>query len=199
MKLIAVGDCQTGHKDGYETKGYFWHDMIQDMLPDITILSRGSEMTGWHGWWNYWESYIVKEKPNVVVIFGGVYHFSYDDDPNEELRKMATNMSESAKKNGIILVFCSIQPFKDASFWTEKRQEHLDVFNKWLSEFCTTRGDVFIDAFKFLEEEPGSKKQKKEWTVETSFQINDNGQKALGEYITKRLKESFPEIQGGEK
>jgi len=203
MRIVALGDCNTGHKSKYGLPKriyHAWADILGYELPDFTLISRGVSGDSYQGMWLRWQEDVLDEIPDIVVVFGGISNFTGGSaDPNFtkhrglDIRESVRNMVYSAKGNGILIFLVSVQPFKNSKYWTEEKQGWENSFNKWMEDFSLSQGIVFINAYKYLEDPGNPGAIKKEFDAWSGYHLSLTGHDALGKFVTKHVMEVLNE------
>src|ERR1035437_4345986 len=96
---------------------------------------------------------VVNLKPKVVVILAGTNDIAGNTGPStiEMIEDNLASMADLAKANGIKVIMCSILPAYDYP-WKRglKPYEKIIVVNKWMKDFATTHGLIYLDFYSSL-------------------------------------------------
>jgi lysophospholipase L1-like esterase len=198
VKFVALGDCNTGHKEKYEGPEriyHAWADVAHYELQGSILISRGHSGDKWEGMWKRWKKDVLDENPDAVVVFGGINNFTDGkSDPNPIIQKIITNMVASAKENGIVILLVSMQPFGNSKFWTKEKNMWLKTLNEWMEDFSNIQGVIFVDAYKLLEDPERMDTIRDEFDAcifredgGAGFHLSIAGHKELGKLVAKYL------------
>ena len=102
---------------------------------------------------------VVHLKPAAVVILAGTNDIAGNTGPTTQqmIEDNYTSMAEIAKQNGIKVVFASILP-AFAYPWKPEIQpvERIRELNKWLQDFCSRNGYVYLDYYSSMADAKGA-------------------------------------------
>ena len=102
---------------------------------------------------------VVHLKPAAVVILAGTNDIAGNTGPSTQqmIEDNYTSMAEIAKQNGIKVVFASITP-AFAYPWRPGIQpvERIRELNKWLEDFCSRNGYVYLDYYSSMVDAQGA-------------------------------------------
>jgi lysophospholipase L1-like esterase len=102
---------------------------------------------------------VVRLRPAAVVILAGTNDVAGNTGPSTEqmIEDNFTSMAEIAKQNGIKVVLASITPAYAYPWKPEvKPVERIRALNKWLQDFCSTNGFVYLDYFSSMADAKGA-------------------------------------------
>ena len=106
---------------------------------------------------------VIDLKPAAVVIFAGTNDIAGNtgDMTPEQTEGNLTSMAELARANGIRVVLCSILPAFDFP-WKPGREPAPKVvaLNKWIKDYATSHGDVYVDFYSAMVDERGGLPEK---------------------------------------
>ena len=102
---------------------------------------------------------VVHLHPAAVVILAGTNDIAGNTGPSTQqmIEDNYTSMAEIAKQNGIKVVFASILP-AFAYPWKPEIQpvERIRELNKWLQDFCSRNGYVYLDYYSSMADAKGA-------------------------------------------
>ncbi len=102
---------------------------------------------------------VVHLKPAAVVILAGTNDIAGNTGPSTQqmIEDNYTSMAEIAKQNGIKVVFASITP-AFAYPWKPGIEpvERIHELNKWLQDFCSANGCVYLDYYSAMADAKGA-------------------------------------------
>jgi lysophospholipase L1-like esterase len=102
---------------------------------------------------------VVHLKPAAVVILAGTNDIAGNTGPTTQkmIEDNYTSMAEIAKQNGIKVVFASITP-AFAYPWKPGVEpvERIRELNKWLQDFCSANGCVYLDYYGAMADAKGA-------------------------------------------
>jgi lysophospholipase L1-like esterase len=102
---------------------------------------------------------VVQLHPAAVVILAGTNDIAGNTGPSTQqmIEDNYTSMAEIAKQNGIKVVFASITP-AFAYPWKPGIQpvERIRELNKWLQDFCSRNGCVYLDYYSSMVDANGA-------------------------------------------
>jgi lysophospholipase L1-like esterase len=102
---------------------------------------------------------VVHLHPAAVVILAGTNDIAGNTGPSTQqmIEDNYTSMAEIAKQNGIKVVFASITP-AFAYPWKPEVQpvERIRELNKWLQDFCSANGCVYLDYYSSMTDAKGA-------------------------------------------
>jgi lysophospholipase L1-like esterase len=102
---------------------------------------------------------VVHLHPAAVVILAGTNDIAGNTGPSTEqmIEDNFTSMAEIAKQNGIKVVLASITPAY-AYPWKPEVQpvERIRALNKWLQDFCSSHGFVYLDYYSSMADAKGA-------------------------------------------
>jgi lysophospholipase L1-like esterase len=102
---------------------------------------------------------VVHLHPAVVVILAGTNDVAGNTGPATEqmIEDNFTSMAEIAKQNGIKVVLASITPASEYPWKPEvKPVERIRALNKWLQDFCSSNGFVYLDYYSSMADAKGA-------------------------------------------
>jgi lysophospholipase L1-like esterase len=102
---------------------------------------------------------VVHLHPAVVVILAGTNDVAGNTGPATEqmIEDNFTSMAEIAKQNGIKVVLASITPAYEYPWKPEvKPVERIRALNKWLQDFCSSNGFVYLDYYSSMADAKGA-------------------------------------------
>jgi lysophospholipase L1-like esterase len=102
---------------------------------------------------------VVHLHPAVVVILAGDNDIAGNTGPSTQqmIQDNYTSMAEIAKQNGIKVVFASLTPVFTYP-WRPRVQpvERIRELNKWLQDFCSRNGFVYLDYYSSMADGQGA-------------------------------------------
>jgi len=102
---------------------------------------------------------VVHLHPAAVVILAGTNDIAGNTGPatQQMIEDNFTSMAEIAKQNGIKVVLASITPAY-AYPWKPEVQpvERIRAINKWLQDFCSSNGFVYLDYYSAMADAKGA-------------------------------------------
>ena len=102
---------------------------------------------------------VVAHKPKAVVILAGTNDIggNIGPVPNEVIQNNLAAMADLAKANGIKVVLSSITPVCDCTRnqTTGRPPERINAINRWLKDYASKNGHVYLDYFSAMADEKG--------------------------------------------
>ncbi len=102
---------------------------------------------------------VVRLHPAAVVILAGTNDIAGNTGPSTEqmIEDNFTSMADIAKQSGIKVVLASITPAY-AYPWRPGIQpvDEIRAINKWLSDFCSSNGYVYLDYYSSMTDAKGA-------------------------------------------
>ena len=99
---------------------------------------------------------VIALQPKVVIILAGTNDIAGNTGPStlEMIEDNLASMAELAKENGIRVVLSSVLPVYDYP-WKPglKPAEKIVTLNKWIKQYCFTKGFVYLDYFTPMADE----------------------------------------------
>jgi len=99
---------------------------------------------------------VIDLKPKVVVLLCGVNDIAQNTGPStlEMIEGNIASMAELAKANGIKVILCSVLPAYDFP-WRPglKPAEKIVALNKWIKEYASENGFIYLDYFSSMADE----------------------------------------------
>lgn len=142
-KVVAIGDSMT-----YSGLGLRLPELFSSMVVVNAGIS-GNTLTQMD---TRFDSDVIATAPDTVIIWGFINDVRQATiNPNPLSQAALVSMCDKADTNNINVVIINSTPFKDEALWTLERQEWQNEFNLWVSDFATTRGYKFVDAYSVLE------------------------------------------------
>ncbi|SYZ73053.1 putative GDSL-like Lipase/Acylhydrolase family protein [Candidatus Zixiibacteriota bacterium] len=135
-RVVFIGS-QITH--GWELEKYF---------PEYETINRGIVGQRLAGFVLRFQSDVVDLKPAAVVVEFSSYNFR-PENSQAELRDYIKSLADMAKANGIIPILTSVVPV-GPDFASEIEvpyivQDSLNLFNRWLSSYCTEKNIPLAD------------------------------------------------------
>jgi len=122
-------------------------------------------------------------QPKAVVILAGTNDIAGNTGPirNEDIEADLATMAELAKAHGIAAVFASILPVhnytpKAADFFAQRPGARILELNRWLKEYCSKNGMVYLDYFSAVVDDKGLLRKE---LAEDGLHPNDAGYKIM--------------------
>lgn len=162
--VVALGDSITSGNPGFrspaeippdgqgnpESQYTYW---LAKRMPGWTFLNKGIGGEATREILARFESDVLANKPDIVIVMGGVndLYRGYDV---EALKNNLRKIYEAAKENGIKVVACAILPYNDAGSEVLKKMSEV---NEWIREYSGQNGMIFCDTYAAAEnpERPG--------------------------------------------
>jgi lysophospholipase L1-like esterase len=99
---------------------------------------------------------VIDLKPKVVVLLCGVNDIAQNTGPStlEMIEGNIASMAELARANGITIILCSVLPAYDFP-WRPGLEpaEKIIALNKWIKEYATKNGFIYLDYFSSMVDE----------------------------------------------
>jgi lysophospholipase L1-like esterase len=151
-RVVFIGDSIT---DGWGKYGKFF--------PGKTYVNRGISGQTTPQMLIRFRPDVVALKPKAVVILAGTNDLAGNTGPStlEAIEDNLTSMAESAKANGIRVVFASLLPVCDyIKPQTDRRSpEKIVALNKWMKDYATKNGLGYLDYYSAMLDDKGMLKQ----------------------------------------
>ncbi|MGH9501602.1 MAG: SGNH/GDSL hydrolase family protein [Terriglobales bacterium] len=105
---------------------------------------------------------VIDLHPKVVVILAGTNDIAGNTGPMrlEDIEADYASMAELARANHIAVVFSSVLPIHDYTpksqdFFKQRSPEKILALNRWLQDYCTAHGLVYLDYFTPMVDDKG--------------------------------------------
>jgi lysophospholipase L1-like esterase len=151
QRVVFFGDSITDAWGRSETTGVFF--------PGKGYVNRGISGQTTPQMLVRFQQDVVHLQPVAVVILAGTNDIAGNTGPSTQqmIEDNYTSMAEIAKQNGIKVVFASITP-AFAYPWKPGIQpvERIRELNKWLQDFCSRNGCVYLDYYSSMADANGA-------------------------------------------
>ena len=151
QRVVFFGDSITDAWGRSETTGVFF--------PGKGYVNRGISGQTTPQMLVRFQQDVVHLQPAAVVILAGTNDIAGNTGPSTQqmIEDNYTSMAEIAKQNGIKVVFASITP-AFAYPWKPGIQpvERIRELNKWLQDFCSRNGCVYLDYYSSMADANGA-------------------------------------------
>jgi lysophospholipase L1-like esterase len=151
QRVVFFGDSITDAWGRSETTGVFF--------PGKPYVNRGISGQTTPQMLVRFQQDVVHLHPAAVVILAGTNDIAGNTGPSTQqmIEDNYTSMAEIAKQNGIKVVFASITP-AFAYPWKPGIQpvERIRELNKWLQDFCSANGCVYLDYYGAMADAQGA-------------------------------------------
>ena len=151
QRVVFFGDSITDAWGRSETTGVFF--------PGKPYVNRGISGQTTPQMLVRFQQDVVQLHPAAVVILAGTNDIAGNTGPSTQqmIEDNYTSMAEIAKQNGIKVVFASITP-AFAYPWKPGIQpvERIRELNKWLQDFCSRNGCVYLDYYSSMVDANGA-------------------------------------------
>ena len=151
QRVVFFGDSITDAWGRSETTGVFF--------PGKPYVNRGISGQTTPQMLVRFQQDVVHLHPAAVVILAGTNDIAGNTGPSTQqmIEDNYTSMAEIAKQNGIKVVFASITP-AFAYPWKPGIQpvERIRQLNKWLQDFCSANGCVYLDYYSSMADAQGA-------------------------------------------
>ncbi|MCU1301848.1 MAG: Capsular biosynthesis protein [Candidatus Sulfotelmatobacter sp.] len=105
---------------------------------------------------------VIDLQPKVVVILAGTNDIAGNTGPMrlEDIEANYSTMAELARVHNIRVIFSSVLPVhkytpKGQEFFAQRSPEKILELNRWLKNYCTANGLVYLDYFTPMVDEKG--------------------------------------------
>jgi lysophospholipase L1-like esterase len=151
QRVVFFGDSITDAWGSSPTKGVFF--------PGKPYVNRGISGQTTPQMLVRFQQDVVHLHPAAVVILAGTNDIAGNTGVSTQqmIEDNYTSMAEIAKQNGIKVVFASITP-AFAYPWRPGIQpvERIRELNKWLQDFCSANGCVYLDYYSSMADAKGA-------------------------------------------
>jgi lysophospholipase L1-like esterase len=151
QRVVFFGDSITDFWGRSETTGVFF--------PGKPYVNRGISGQTTAQMLVRFRQDVVHLHPAAVVILAGDNDIAGNTGPSTQqmIEDNYTSMAEIAKQNGIKVVFASLTPVF-AYPWKPRVQpvERIRELNKWLQDFCSRNGCVYLDYYSSMADANGA-------------------------------------------
>jgi len=126
---------------------------------------------------------VIDLKPKLLVILAGTNDIAGNTGPmkTEDIEANLASMAELAKVNKIKVVFSSVLPVnnyteKSKDFYAQRPTDRILELNRWLKDYCSKNGHVYLDYFSAMVDDKGMLKRD---LAEDGLHPNDAGYKIM--------------------
>jgi len=162
---------------------------LEEYFPEYEAINRGITGQRMAGFLLRFRPDVVELKPKAVVIEFSSFNFR-PENSIRELEDYSACMVDMARENGIEPLLTTVVPVRE-DFESEIEvpynvQDSLQVYNRWLVDYCRTNGIKLIDFAGALADEKGY--LKKEYAT-GQITLNTAGYAKISEAANQALKE----------
>jgi lysophospholipase L1-like esterase len=105
---------------------------------------------------------VLDLKPKAVVILAGTNDIAGNTGPIslEDIETNYTTLAELARLHHIALIYASVLPVheyteKAGDMFTQRPPEKILALNRWLNDYCSAHGCVYLDYFSAMVDDKG--------------------------------------------
>jgi lysophospholipase L1-like esterase len=100
---------------------------------------------------------VIKLRPKVVVILGGINDLSRNTGPKtlKTIQGNLASMVTLARDNGIYVVLASLLPVRDYDTANDSRSDQIRRINRWINKYATERGVTYLDYYSAMADGKG--------------------------------------------
>jgi len=105
---------------------------------------------------------VIDLHPKVVVILAGTNDIAGNTGPMrlEDIEANYSSMSEIARANNVRVVFSSVMPVhnytpQSQNLFAGRAPEKILQLNRWLKNYCATKGCIYLDYFSAMVDDKG--------------------------------------------
>ena len=109
---------------------------------------------------------VIDLRPKVVVILAGTNDIAGNTGPmrNEDIEANYASLAELSRVHGIRAVFSSVLPVhnyteESKDMFAERSPARILELNRWLKDYCTRNGLVYLDYFSAMVDDKGMLKK----------------------------------------
>lgn len=109
---------------------------------------------------------VINLHPKVVVILAGTNDIAGNTGPiaDSDVEANLASLADLAHAHNIQVVFSSILPVhnytpESQEFFAQRPAERILAVNRWLADYCSTEGMVYLDYFRPMADEKGMLKR----------------------------------------
>lgn len=135
---------------------------LEDYFPGKSYLNRGIGGQTTPQMLVRFRQDVIDLHPRAVVILAGTNDIAGNTGPMrlEDIEADYASLAELARANHITVVFSSVLPVhnytpKSQDFFAQRPPEKILALNRWLKEYCTVNGLVYLDYFTALADDKG--------------------------------------------
>jgi acyl-CoA thioesterase I len=170
-RVVFLGDSITD----------YWK--LADYFPGKPFINRGVDGQTTPQMLVRFRQDVINLHPKVLVILAGTNDLAGVTGPasNEDIEANYASMAELARTHGIRIVFASVLPVHNYTpdakeSFARRPRERILALNRWLKDYCTRNGDVYLDYFSAMVDEKGLLKRN---LAEDGLHPNDAGYKIM--------------------
>jgi lysophospholipase L1-like esterase len=103
------------------------------------------------------QSDVIKLRPKVVVILGGINDLSRNTGPKtlKTIQGNLASMVTLARDNGIYVVLASLLPVRDYDTANDSRSDQIRRINRWIKKYATEHGVTYLDYYSAMADGKG--------------------------------------------
>ncbi|HLH09432.1 MAG TPA: SGNH/GDSL hydrolase family protein [Terriglobales bacterium] len=194
-------DQELGAPKAGEHRVVFMGDSITDMwnlaqyFPGKPYVNRGISGQTTSQMLVRFRQDVIDLHPKVVVVLAGTNDIAGNTGPItlEEIERNFQSMSDLAHANGIKLVLSSITPINNYTlrsklFFAERSPEKIVALNKWLKQYASEHGYMYLDYFTPMVDENGMLKKD---LASDGLHPNDTGYKIMVPLAEKAIEQAM--------
>ena len=153
-RVVFFGDSIT---DGWKLEDYF---------PGKPYLNRGIGGQTTPQMLVRFRQDVIALQPKVVVILAGTNDIAGNTGPMrlEDIEADYASLSELARAHNVRVVYSSVLPVhnytpRSQDFFAQRPPEKILALNRWLKDYCSSSGDIYLDYFSALVDDKGLMKK----------------------------------------
>ena len=103
------------------------------------------------------QSDVIKLRPKVVVILGGINDLAHNKGP-KTLKAIEANLASMvtlARDNGIYVVLASLLPVRDYDTANDSRPDQIRRINRWIEKYAIDHGVIYLDYYSAMADGKG--------------------------------------------
>jgi lysophospholipase L1-like esterase len=184
-RVVFLGDSITDYwklPDYFPGKPYINRGIDGQTTPEMLVRFR-QDVIGVH--------------PKVLVVLAGTNDIAgvTGRTSNEDIEANYASMAELARAHRIRVVFASVLPVHNYTHDAEESfalrpSDRILALNKWLKEYCTKNGFVYVDYFSALVDEHGKLKRA---LADDGLHPTDAGYKIMASLAEKAIQKALAE------